>query len=112
MTTLAIPTTYPPAGWPKYGQRAGACASVIGCAYGGVVYLYDAPEYRRPYGDEVYERDGGYWYLRDGGSHMQSIDVTDMVAEAYSANRYWPGEEEMMQRELDATLDAMLAGTR
>lgn len=111
MTTQTIPTTYP-FGWPKYGQRTGAQCSVIGLMYGGLVYLYDAPEYRRAYGDEVYERDGGYWYAQDTGRTMRGVDVTDLVADAYKAGRYWPGDEEMLQRELDATLDAMLAGTR
>jgi hypothetical protein len=90
--------------------------AVIGIMHRHQVYLYDAAEFRPPLDGEVWCMEGTHWtrsiFTWKGRRHVTLSQVDIEVSNAHNANRYWPGDEAMVQRELDATADAFLAGAQ
>lgn len=96
-------------------DRSGAKLYIVGLEYGGQVYLFDEVEYRRGFeGEVIVDGDGHHFALRRfaRGREFFCHPVDAAVADAQHAGRYWPGDDVMAQREIDATVDAFVAGGR
>lgn len=82
------------------------------------VYLYEAADFRTPGLHEVFVFGGRYgtYYYYMSKPPLASMDLrrmplmTGLVANAYKAERYWPGDDVMAQRDLDTLVSRLEVG--